>query len=253
MNWPIVPSSVVFPSRGAVSSNAFISPAALEEQSRIEAAWLCTLLRQATLPASERSTETSIRSSTQLQLNRTNSHEQPPPNLQVRNADNLIIKEKGMAAIRNIGTEDLSREGQQRNDAKGASILVPEESDILFGRGGLTNLHPGNIVYRNMIDQYRDLYKDVPKYTKKLVSKTIVSAILQEGRRFLERSGDDGLWYNVSFERAVNKTSQALRDKPRKRLSPVHNGRLGAPWAMRTNTHESPTSNQFNSKLSTQP
>lgn len=48
-----------------------------------------------------------------------------------------------------------------------------------------------------------------------MVSKAIVQAVEQQGGRFLERSRKDGFWYSVPYKRAVDKTSQGLRERER--------------------------------------
>jgi hypothetical protein len=62
----------------------------------------------------------------------------------------------------------------------------------------------------------RDLYRSCPKHTKLLVSKAIVQAVQQQNPqgRFLEiTKQDNGLWKQIPYKRAVDKTSQALREK----------------------------------------
>jgi len=66
-----------------------------------------------------------------------------------------------------------------------------------------------------LIRSNRPLYRACPKHTKLLVSKAIVQAVQQQGGRFLERSRKDGFWYVVPYKRAVDKTSQGLRERDR--------------------------------------
>jgi hypothetical protein len=47
------------------------------------------------------------------------------------------------------------------------------------------------------------------------VSKAIVQAVEQQGGRFLEHEKATGLWYVVPYKRAVDKTSQGLRERDR--------------------------------------
>jgi hypothetical protein len=85
----------------------------------------------------------------------------------------------------------------------------------LCGRGGLSNHHAGNEWYRRLIRSNRPLYKACPKHTKLLVSKAIVQAVEQQGGRFLEKDKATGAWHIVSYKRAVDKTSQGLRERER--------------------------------------
>jgi hypothetical protein len=87
------------------------------------------------------------------------------------------------------------------------------KQDVLCGRGGLSNHHPGNEWYRRLVRSNRPLYRACPKHTKLLVSKAIVQAVEQQKGRFLERNRKTGFWYPVSYKKAVDKTSQGLREK----------------------------------------
>ncbi len=47
------------------------------------------------------------------------------------------------------------------------------------------------------------------------MSKAIVQAVEQQGGRFLDRDKSNGKWHKVSYKRAVDKTSQGLRERDR--------------------------------------
>mmetsp|Transcript_4982 Transcript_4982/g.7195 ORF Transcript_4982/g.7195 Transcript_4982/m.7195 type:complete len:668 (+) Transcript_4982:227-2230(+) len=99
-------------------------------------------------------------------------------------------------------------------------VMEPHEHDVLCGRGGLTNHHPGNAWYRRLVRSNRPLYRESPKHTKLLVAKAIVHHVQNQTPpgRFLERrrgAAYSGMWYCVSYKRAVDKTSQALRERDR--------------------------------------
>lgn len=73
----------------------------------------------------------------------------------------------------------------------------------------------GNEWYRRLIRSNRPLYRACPKHTKLLVSKAIVQAVEQQGGRFLDRDKSNGKWKKVAYKRAVDKTSQGLRERDR--------------------------------------
>ena len=79
----------------------------------------------------------------------------------------------------------------------------------------MSNHHPGNEWYRRLIRSNRPLYRACPKHTKLLVAKAIVQAVEQQNGRFLERNKKTLHWYTISYKRAVDKTSQGLREKDR--------------------------------------
>lgn len=90
---------------------------------------------------------------------------------------------------------------------------------MLFGRGGLTNRHYGNIKYRDVINEFRQEYVDARKVEKPRVAKRVVKKILSPDFadspvRFLKRD-ESGLWVEVDAHEAACKVSQALREKSR--------------------------------------
>lgn len=88
-------------------------------------------------------------------------------------------------------------------------------SDILCGRGGLTNHHKGNKRFRDIVALHRPDYVRAPKIQKPSVARVIVRAIRNGDPpgRFLRRDNKSGLWYDIGDKRAAEKTSQALREK----------------------------------------
>ena len=110
---------------------------------------------------------------------------------------------------------------------------------VLCGRGGGINKHYGNIVYRRVVEYNKRVYKQVPKRHRMLVSRSIVQAIINAGGRFLQQQEeleqtasnntssthnigdpiDDAKpmkqcrWTPIQVRRAVQKTSQALRER----------------------------------------
>ncbi|KAL7572530.1 hypothetical protein ACA910_000354 [Epithemia clementina (nom. ined.)] len=107
------------------------------------------------------------------------------------------------------------KDGDSGKDGKRNRIDEPGELDVLCGRGGMSNHHPGNDWYRRLIKSNRPLYRACPKHTKLLVSKAIVQAVEQQGGRFLDKDRTGGFWFEVTYKRAVDKTSQGLRERER--------------------------------------
>jgi hypothetical protein len=86
------------------------------------------------------------------------------------------------------------------------------DKDVLSGRGGGTNLHPGNRYYRDLIFNHRETYDVATKANKPNVSRKIVMMIRESGGRFLRRDGK-GLYHEIGDTAAREKTSQALRHR----------------------------------------
>ena len=101
--------------------------------------------------------------------------------------------------------------------SKPSSVPIenPSEFDVLFGRGGMTNNHPGNRRFRDIISLHRPDYVRAIKIEKPNVARRIVAAIRggNPPGRFLKRNPRDLKWYDVGNKHATEKTSQALREK----------------------------------------
>ena len=99
-----------------------------------------------------------------------------------------------------------------------APVSEPHVHDVLLGRGGLTNHHPGNNWYRCLVKSNRPLYEQSPKHTKLLVSKAIVHHVMNQNPpgRFLDKDKATGKWIPASYDKAVHKTSQALRERDKR-------------------------------------
>jgi len=98
---------------------------------------------------------------------------------------------------------------------KDGRILQPNDNDVLSGRGGNINAHPGNEQFRNIVEKRKRVYLTARfKREKRIIIDDIVSEIrqLDPPGRFLARDPDDGFWYDVGDEKARDKTGQALRE-----------------------------------------
>lgn len=94
-------------------------------------------------------------------------------------------------------------------------IKEPHENDVMYGRGGGTNHHPGNKRYRTMVEDRKVKYVNSKRLDKPLVALEII----REWRgqwppgRFLKHNDKTGNWDDVGDKKAREKTSQALREK----------------------------------------
>ena len=87
------------------------------------------------------------------------------------------------------------------------------DNDVLSGRGGGTNVHPGNRNFRDLINLHRRAYLKARKNDKPAISRAIVRAIRETGGKFLRKDEKTGLWFEVGDDAAREKTSQALRQR----------------------------------------
>ncbi|OEU16397.1 hypothetical protein FRACYDRAFT_185638, partial [Fragilariopsis cylindrus CCMP1102] len=110
-----------------------------------------------------------------------------------------------------MATTDSTDDGSNVDDSKNP-IIDPRESDVLCGRGGAALRHPGNLTYRRLVNLNKGLYITCLKTEKLKISRSIVAAIREQRGRFLERDATAGLWIDIGDKKAIEKTSQALRE-----------------------------------------
>jgi hypothetical protein len=93
-------------------------------------------------------------------------------------------------------------------------VDVYTDTDVLFGRGGRSNHHQGNKIYRDKVTEMQEHYRrDCVKNEKTKVAQTIVDFITIGCRgRFLELDKDTKRWYVVPNIMARRKVGQALRE-----------------------------------------
>eukprot|EP00549_Striatella_unipunctata_P015850 CAMPEP_0118682290 /NCGR_PEP_ID=MMETSP0800-20121206/5407_1 /TAXON_ID=210618 ORGANISM="Striatella unipunctata, Strain CCMP2910" /NCGR_SAMPLE_ID=MMETSP0800 /ASSEMBLY_ACC=CAM_ASM_000638 /LENGTH=404 /DNA_ID=CAMNT_0006578671 /DNA_START=77 /DNA_END=1291 /DNA_ORIENTATION=+ len=110
----------------------------------------------------------------------------------------------------------------EKTDGKSSKDDVPpgkegtpsfNDNDVLCGRGGGTNVHPGNRRFRELINNHRRSYLRARKNDKPAISKSIVRQIRECNGRFLKKDEKSGLWFEVGDDSAREKTSQALRQR----------------------------------------
>ncbi|OEU13503.1 hypothetical protein FRACYDRAFT_241836 [Fragilariopsis cylindrus CCMP1102] len=87
------------------------------------------------------------------------------------------------------------------------------QKDILFGRGGRSNHHPGNKAYRTIVTDQQSHYRNCDKNEKTKVAQGIVDYVLTTiGGRFLELDKETQRWFLVPNVVARRKVGQALRE-----------------------------------------
>eukprot|EP00578_Thalassiosira_sp_NH16_P028334 CAMPEP_0181102336 /NCGR_PEP_ID=MMETSP1071-20121207/14261_1 /TAXON_ID=35127 /ORGANISM="Thalassiosira sp., Strain NH16" /LENGTH=355 /DNA_ID=CAMNT_0023185303 /DNA_START=8 /DNA_END=1075 /DNA_ORIENTATION=+ len=111
-----------------------------------------------------------------------------------------------------------SKFGQKKTKGTAKNALTgttcwPREFDVLGGRGGGTNRHSGNVMFREEARRLKHIYQDsnTKKEEKNIISKELVQKVKGYGGRFLV-PGDRGIWYEMDDRRAREKAKQALRE-----------------------------------------
>lgn len=91
-------------------------------------------------------------------------------------------------------------------------ISSVQPDDVLCGRGGETNHHPGNVQYRGLVKKYQRLYLKAKRRDKPKIARLIVDTVRRRTGRFLKKDQSAGVWKDVGNNKAREKTSQALRE-----------------------------------------
>lgn len=86
------------------------------------------------------------------------------------------------------------------------------DNDVLLGRGGLSNKHPGNKRYRQEIENTKAVYRSAAKEEKTEWASLLIEYVQRYGGRFLEKDKETGKWYIVPDIVARRKAGQALRE-----------------------------------------
>jgi len=99
---------------------------------------------------------------------------------------------------------------------RGTSIQV-HNNDVLAGRGNGVAAHPGNQLFRDICVRYQQAYHDAQRTKKMAVAKAAIAEITSQNPpgRFLEKDRNNR-WVLMAPKRILDKTSQALRDRPSK-------------------------------------
>lgn len=98
-------------------------------------------------------------------------------------------------------------------------IEYPGQNDCMFGRGGGTSNHIGNINFRLLVEKFKKRYAETSKLDKPHVAELVVRQWRARNPpgRFLARTnpeeGTMSKWHDVGDKRARRKCAQALREK----------------------------------------
>jgi len=98
----------------------------------------------------------------------------------------------------------------------GGPITKPSPNDVLCGRGGYINSHPGNVRLRTMVSERKSQYlnQTTTKIEKARICAQIVAKIRTQNKpgRFLRKDEKSGCWIEIGDEKAGKKVGQALRE-----------------------------------------
>ena len=131
-------------------------------------------------------------------------------------------KRKLLLPVKPVGakvTDDFKVIHSAVGDVPAASSkdFAINNNDVLSGRGGLTNHHPGNILFRNLVKAKQADYVRASRHEKAYIARDIVGIMkkLDPPGRFLKKDPKDpNKWIEIDDKQAKQKAKQALRDIP---------------------------------------
>ena len=92
-------------------------------------------------------------------------------------------------------------------------VSAPRPDDVICGRGGKANTHPGNISFREEAKKLRTWYESSSKSEKFTISAFLVDVVRERGGRFLKRDSEvKGGGLEADNDDVRKKASQALRE-----------------------------------------
>ena len=106
------------------------------------------------------------------------------------------------------------REGRLFITIMNNNIVSILPGDVLLGRGPLRYLHPGNVVFRELVRSLAIHYDvEAPSAKKILIVQHIFGIVLKKGGRFLYQDPpQSGKWNECPATVAIKKIKHALRD-----------------------------------------
>eukprot|EP00547_Thalassionema_nitzschioides_P001936 CAMPEP_0194200888 /NCGR_PEP_ID=MMETSP0156-20130528/1318_1 /TAXON_ID=33649 /ORGANISM="Thalassionema nitzschioides, Strain L26-B" /LENGTH=407 /DNA_ID=CAMNT_0038925957 /DNA_START=410 /DNA_END=1633 /DNA_ORIENTATION=+ len=116
---------------------------------------------------------------------------------------------------KSVGSQPLKKRiNSMALEAEHVPDASAKEWDIISGRGGKSNHHPGNKRFRQVVDEMKNKYRTTNvKTDKTALSKAIVDYVESYGGRFLTKKNAKGGHYRVMTKaESRKKTSQALRE-----------------------------------------
>lgn len=103
---------------------------------------------------------------------------------------------------------------EKKKDSPLVEVDKPGQHDVICGRGGGSNNHPGNVYWRILVKKSKPLYICSLKSHKMVVARSVVEMVRKRvpSGSFLEKNLKTGKWEEIGERRAIEKTSQALRE-----------------------------------------
>eukprot|EP00980_Cylindrotheca_fusiformis_P012517 scaffold3074_cov108-Cylindrotheca_fusiformis.AAC.4 len=110
------------------------------------------------------------------------------------------------------GYSNASDKGSDSSSENGSSIAIGsdgllgvQQNDVLLGRGTAVQFRPGNIRFRNFLNEHRDAYDTARRVAKGRIVAELSQMLKSKGVRFLKAGGKDKEWVECD-DREVEET-----------------------------------------------
>ena len=145
----------------------------------------------------------------------------PSPRIKIKITRKINKKSKTRSVLSNTEPETSITSTKSKIVAKahkkslkgGEEAVTLRNSDVVLGRGNGIASWVGNKAFRNIVLSYKAIYKKAYRCEKSFVSRQVIEDVHKGGGRFVERDGSGG-YVEVTYEKALEKTCQCLREKP---------------------------------------
>ena len=107
-------------------------------------------------------------------------------------------------------TKQRTLERQRRVHGVKGVVGVPDQKDVLCGKGKSIQNHIGNIRFRQLVQDCRSTYDNADSDEKKRMTLEVLEIVKQSGGRFLKDESELG-WIEVDNETARLKVSSTFR------------------------------------------
>jgi hypothetical protein len=132
-----------------------------------------------------------------------------------------------MAALSTLNQPSEPMNAAYYNTQGTRLIRNPNPADVIAGRGGSVNSHPGNVQFREWVADRKTAYNlAMSKERKAVICRDVIQLVQAAGGRFLGRDKNTSFWLELDDERIMAKTSQALREGAPK-IREAHKEELG--------------------------
>lgn len=93
------------------------------------------------------------------------------------------------------------------------AVDLPSKIDVLLGRGKPFNVHPGNRLLHELVENYFERYDKMTRDAKTGLAEEIVTIVHSFSGQFLKQDAKAGMWVPVSQLEARNKVTHSFRRK----------------------------------------